>query len=42
LLNNWTSPVRPPLLDCMTKDIADLKVVLEAYADVVAAVAQLI
>ena len=37
---NWTSPVRVPLLDCTAKDIADLKVVLEAYADMVAAPAQ--
>jgi len=32
--------VRPPRLDCTAKDVADLKVVLEPYAGVVAAAAQ--
>ena len=40
ILGMTTSRVRPPLLDCTAKDVADLKVVLEPYADLVAAAAQ--
>jgi hypothetical protein len=29
-------PVRPPLMNCTEKDLADLRVVLAAYDDVVA------
>ena len=40
ILGMPAGPVRPPLVDCTAKDIADLKVVLEAYADVAAGAAR--
>jgi dihydrodipicolinate synthase/N-acetylneuraminate lyase len=40
ILGMTTSPVRPPMLDCTAKDVADLKGVLKPYADVVAAAAR--
>jgi 5-dehydro-4-deoxyglucarate dehydratase len=40
ILGMTAGPVRPPLVDCTSKDIADLKVVLEAYADVLAVTAR--
>ncbi len=40
ILGMPAGPVRPPLVDCTAKDIADLRVVLEAYAEVVATAAR--
>jgi len=37
ILGMPAGPVRPPLVDCTAQDIADLRVVLEAYSDVLAA-----
>jgi 5-dehydro-4-deoxyglucarate dehydratase len=37
ILGMPAGPVRPPLMNCTEKDIADLRVVLEAYQDVIAA-----
>jgi 5-dehydro-4-deoxyglucarate dehydratase len=36
ILGMTAGPVRPPLMNCSEKDIADLRVLLEAYTDVVA------
>lgn len=36
ILGMPAGPVRPPLMNCAGKDLADLRVVLEAYEDVVA------
>lgn len=37
ILGMPAGPVRPPLMNCTEKDLADLRVILEAYEDVVAA-----
>ena len=37
ILGMPAGPVRPPLVDCTEKDVADLRVVLESYSDVLAA-----
>jgi len=34
ILGMAAGPVRPPLFDCTAKDIADLRVIMKAYADV--------
>jgi 5-dehydro-4-deoxyglucarate dehydratase len=36
ILGMTAGPVRPPLMNCSEKDIADLRVLMESYTDVVA------